>query len=160
MATTKLAIEDIISIINTNVKDAETKKGILEDIKKIQAEKEAEKEDDKENAEPKQKNKHVFFVRKDENGKYADAGFLAKVSQNSDNSTVLSRLQTAAAQQNDAKKNKKSNRGRKSKGGVIATFRDFFYGSARKFTKPNDIQPLKELVEVIVLPTEEIDFSK
>lgn len=157
---TKLEFEEVMMVINQNVKDPETKKSLLADLRQLEADKVAEKESEKEDNGPKQKNKHVFFVRRDKDGKYADAGFLAKASQDSDTSTILSRLQKSAAQQNDAKNNKKSNRGRKSKGGAIQTFYDFFHGAKRKFTKENDIAPMKELVQVVVLESDEIDFSK
>jgi hypothetical protein len=157
MAVNKIDIDEIISVIHSNVKDPEIKKNLIEDIKKIQAEKEAEKEEEKADN-PKTKNKHVFFVRTDETGKAAPAGFLMKVPSESPTADILSKIQTAAAQQNDSKN--KSGRGRKSKGGRIEKYYDFFFGSKRKYSKPLGINPLRELVEVIVLPSEEIDFSK
>jgi len=156
MAITKLPIDEIMAKIHENVKDAETKKNLIEDIKKIQAELEADKEEARDDA-PKAKNKHVFFVRKDEKGNYSEGGFLAKCPVGSDNNTLLSRIQTAAAQQNDKPKGK---RGRKGKGGKIEKYYDFFYGAKREFTKAVNIQPVKELVEIVILPSEEIDFSK
>lgn len=154
---TKLEIEEVIAVINENVKDPALKKSMIEDIKKIQAEKEAEKEEEKADKGPKSKNKHVFFIRKDENGKYSDGGFLAKVSVESDNNTLLERIQQASAAQNN--KPKKSNRGRKGKGAKIEKYYDFFYGCKREFTKAVNIQPIKELVEVIILPDENIKFD-
>lgn len=155
---TKLEIDEVMAVIHENVKDPETKNSLIEDIKKIQAEKEAEKEEERADKGPKAKNKHVFFVRKDENGKFSEAGFLAKCPIESDNNTLLPRIQTAAAQQNN--KPRKSNRGRRRTGGKIEKYYDFFHGCKREFTKPVDIQPVQELVEIVILPSEEIDFSK
>lgn len=152
----KLAVDEIMVVINQNVKDPETKKNLIEDIKKIQEEKEQEKEDNKDG--PKAKNKHVFFVRKNDKGEYSEAGFLAKCPIESDNNTLLERIQKSAAAQNDKPK---SNRGRKGKGGKLVKYYDFFFHSKRAFTKEKEIsiQPIKELVEVIILPTEEIKFD-
>lgn len=158
MANLKLEIEEVISVINENVKDPVLKKSMIEDLKKIQEEKQAEKDDEKEEKGSKAKNKHVFFVRVDETGKAAPAGFLIKMPQDNPTADVLQKIQTASARQNDSKN--KSGRGRKAKGGRIETYLDFFQGSKRKFTKELGIQPLKDLTEVIILPSEEIDFSK
>jgi hypothetical protein len=152
----KLSTDEILMVINQNVKDKPTKEAILADLKAIEEEKQAEKDEEKEDK-PKAKNKHVFFVRKDEKGVYSEAGFLAKVPQDSDNNTLLERIQKGAAMQNDKPKSK---RGRKAKGGRIEKYYDFFYGSKREFSKQVDIQPLRELVEIVILPSEEIDFNK
>jgi hypothetical protein len=157
MAITKLPIDEIMAKIHENVKDAETKKNLIEDIKKIQAELEAEKEELKDETGPKAKNKHVFFVRRDEKGNYSEGGFLAKVPQDSDNNTLLQRIQQASAQQNDRPKSK---RGRKGKGGKIEKYYDFFHGIKREYSKAVSIAPAKDLVEIVILPTDEIDFSK
>jgi hypothetical protein len=146
----KLSTDEILMVINQNVKDKATKEAILTDLKAIEAEKQAEKEDNKADA-PKAKNKHVFFIRKDEKGNYAEAGFLAKVPQTSDNGTVLKRIQSAAIEQNRNAKREKAK---------VKTYPDFFQGGGkRKFTKNHDIQPVKELIEIVILPTEEIDFN-
>jgi hypothetical protein len=152
----KFDLSEIQMVLNENIKDPEVKKAILKDIEKLEADKKAEKEEEKADK-PKSKNKHVFFVRKDEKDNYSEGGFLAKCPINRDNNDILNRIQTAAAQQNDQKK---SNRGRKSKAGRIEKYYDFFFGAKRKFTKGVDVQPIAELVEIVILPSEEIDFSK
>jgi len=101
---------------------------------------------------PKAKNRLVICVRGDDKLKEVlQAGYVIKVPESSDNNTILTRIQTASAQQNSASKRKKN---------FIAKYSDFFGFSKRKFTKGVDIQPLtKQAVEVIVLPTEEINFG-
>ena len=158
MAINKLPIEDVIAVINENVKDPTLKKSMMDDLRKIQKEKEEEKEQDKEDSGPKAKNKHVCLIRVDENGKPAQSAFLLKTPIDNPTADILQKIQQSAAQQNDSRN--KSGRGRKSTGGRIEKYYDYFFGSKRKFTKDLGIQPIKELVEVIILPSEEIDFSK
>jgi hypothetical protein len=153
---TKLEFEEVMMVINQNVKDPETKKSLLADLRQLEADKQAEKEEAKEDG-PKAKNKHVFFVRKASDGTYADAGFLIKTPQESDTSTLLQRIQQSAAQQNNKPK---SGRGRKSKGGKIEKYYDYFHGIKREYSKAVSISPMKELVQVVVLESDEIDFSK
>ena len=150
-----IKIDELNDILLTaGVKDQALRSAIIKTAEELEQDKKA----DKDEAPKKGKSKHVIFIRKDENGKYAEAGCLAKVPQDSDNNTLLSRIQTAAAQHNEGG-GKKSNRGRKSKVGKIVSYLDFFSFCKRKFTKPVDIQPVKDLCEVIVLEDENIKFD-
>lgn len=143
-------------LLAAGVKDQALRTAIIKEAQELEEAKKQEKEDNKDG--PKAKNKHVFFVRKNEKGEYSEAGFLAKCPIDSDNNTLLERIQKSAAAQNDKPK---SNRGRKGKGGKLVKYYDFFFHSKRAFTKEKEIsiQPIKELVEVIILPSEEIKFD-
>ena len=152
-----IKIEELTDVLlAAGVKDQSLRTAILKEAQELENQKKAEREEDKIDG-PKAKNKHVFFVRKDEKGNYSEAGFCAKVPQDSDNNTLLERIQKASAMQNDKPKSK---RGRKGKGGKIEKYYDFFHGIKREYSKSVSIAPLKELVEIIILPSEEIDFSK
>jgi hypothetical protein len=152
-----IKIEELQSLlIEAGIKDVAQRSAVIKAAQELENEKKLEREENKDG--PKAKNRHVFFVRKDEKGNYSEAGWVAKIPQDSDSNTLLSRIQTAAAKQNDG--GNKSGRGRKSKAGKISKYSEFFTHSKRKFTKEAGIQPLKDLIEVIILPTEEIDFSK
>lgn len=153
-----IKIEELQDVLlAAGVKDQALRTAILKEAQELEDAKKQEKEDNKDG--PKAKNKHVFFVRKDELGNFSEAGFLAKVPSDSDNSTLLTRIQTAAARENDAKSGGGGKRGRKSKFGKIEKYSEFFAHSKRKFNKEQNVQPLKELVEVVILPTEEIKFD-
>ena len=145
-----ISIEELSELlIQGGIKDSTIRSNIIKEAKILE---ETKKEDKKDSTGPKQKNKFLICVRGDEKLKEVlQAGYIVKVPESSDNSTVHDRIVKAARLQNEGSKAKKMK---------ILSYRDFFMACKRKFTKQHDIQQLtKEAVEVIVLESEDIKFN-
>jgi hypothetical protein len=141
-----LKIDEILS--------AATQAGIPQDklkvLKQELEELEKEKADDRaaNKGGPKAKNKFVFLIRgTKELAAQVQSGWLVKIKDSDDTNTVIDRLKTAAKEQNVNSRKK----------GIINAWRDVFLGMKRKFSKAQNVQPLKDLVEVKVLETEFIN---
>jgi len=147
-----IKIEELTLILTqAGVTDSKVKKAIIQEAEKLEADKKADKEAE---SGPKAKNRFVICVRGDDKLKEVlQAGYIMKVPENSDNNTILERIQKSSAEQNNSGKRKKKVN--------INKYSEFFAYSKRKHTKAADLQPItKEVVEVIVLPSEDIDFGK
>jgi len=147
-----IKIDELQMILNSaGVKDATLKKNIILEAQKLEADKKSDKEVE---SGPKAKNRFVICVRGDDKLKEVlQAGYVIKVPENSDNNTILERIQQSSAEQNNSGKRKKKVN--------INKYSEFFAYSKRKHSKAVDIQPVtKEAVEIVILPSEEIDFGK
>ena len=145
-----ISIEELSELlIQGGIKDSAVRSNIIKEAKILE---ETKKEDKKDSTGPKQKNKFLICVRGDEKLKEVlQAGWVLKLPESSDNSTVANRIIGAARLQNEGSKAKKMK---------ISTYRYFFMACKRKFSKQQDLQILnKEAVEVIVLETEDIKFN-
>lgn len=145
-----IKIENLQAIlIEQGVTDPVLRNAIIKAAQKVEQEEKIDREADKG---PKQKNKFAIVVRGDsELKKVLQAGWVVKVPEASDNSTIHERIINAARAQNEGSKAKKMK---------LFKYSEFFMFGKRKFGKQYDIQQMnKEAVEVVVLETEDIKFN-
>lgn len=153
---------EIIEIIRENVTDETLRGKLIAEIN--EAEKKAKKElaASKEiETGPKAKNKFVVLFRGDsELAAKIGGAWLVQIPEEGDATKVVESLTGAAARSNEAIRSKKSNRGRKSKGGLVRSWRELFAWTKSKFTKEFNVRiKTKDAVEVVVLPDEDVKFS-
>lgn len=163
-----LDIGVILSIVRETVTNEKTVRELTEKINKAVREAKEEKAAEKEEAGPRGKNKFVVLVpTEDAAKKFLEAGaYIVQIPEDTEDTSILQKdLIGCAAYQNNQKSNKKSNRGRKSKGGPIKSWPELFRSLKPKSVKECDSKRIgklgiktKEAVEVQVIPTGDIQF--
>jgi hypothetical protein len=146
----KLTTDEILMVINQNVKDQETKAAILADLRAIEEEKQAEKEDNKADS-PKAKNKLTVFIRcpsEHEKTFRESVAFILKSPQGVPDENLTDLIKETALIQNRKVKRK----------GKINTWAEWFRlikGTNRK--EKLIVNVTKEPVQIIPLLSESLD---
>ena len=138
----KIAIDEVESVLLEKKIDPSKIQDIVKDLEKIVEELTEER---KANAEDRQKWEFVIVLNDKEGvltGKEI-AGWVVQQAEGEDAGTIISRLQDAAKSQNEAAKRKKN---------VLSSMRDIFEGLKSKFLKEKKVRiKTKELTRVLIV---------
>ncbi len=127
MSNPKISLEDIVSVINGSKIDPKERVEIIKELNAIADELAQEKADNK--GEKKPKGKFVVLIKSDDaslQAKLAQGGYIIQVADQSDTSTLYSRIQTAARSHNDSCKRPKNR---------VNTFPEAMEKIKRKYSK-------------------------